>query len=927
MRSFLLLLSVLFCSSFLYAQTSSIDGRIVDGDDAPIRGVHVRLTFPADTVTRYITTTYLDGTFNLPHVEYHSYELEISYVGFQKIERRLVVNSSRVDLGTLTLLQTAIPLREVVAEGRIPPAVQKGDTTEYVAKAFKTNPDAVAEDLLTKMPGITVDGTTVKAKGEEVQRVLIDGRAYFGDDPTVALKNLPAEVIEKIQVFDQKSDQSQFSGFDDGQSVRTLNIVTRQRGKNMRFGKFSAGAGENELYLLGFSYNYFNNATRLSFLGSSNNLNQQGFTGQDILGIPSFQGTRGGMGGPGGGGPGGGGSGGGQSDFSVGQQGGLNKTHSIGSNYADSLGDDGAFHASYFGDRIDNTNTQTVHREYFSSGSEGNQYDETSNSTGKNFNHRINSKIDWSLDAANSIVVTPVISFQSNRTSKAVDAVSTTAGGSLLGSTSTLNDASLFGHNVSANVLLRHRFLTLGRTLSLNVAISENRKNSDAITRSTTSYASTLLGESDTLNQRAQELTKGYSVSTSLMYTEPVGEKSQLQINYSPSYSKNSSDKRTYDFNRDLDGYMDFNTSLSNAYEDEYTTQNTGIGWHYGDKKTRLSASVAYQSAVLNGSQTYPTETSIRRKYEDVLPDAMLMFNLSSNTNIHVMYRASTKAPGISQLQDVVDNTNPLLLTSGNPNLKETYTHSLLVRFGTTAAQKGRSFFMFMNGTYSRNYIGKSVLLASADTVLPSGLELASGTQLTTPANFDGYYSGQVFMTFGFPFDLVSSTLNTNLGYNYSRTPGSYNGVTSLSNISAANAGFALGSNISEDVDFTLSYNGTYNYTRNSQRSSQNTKYYMQTVGVRFVWTMFSSLVLRNDLSSTAYAGVTNSSQQGTVLWATSLAKKFLENNAGELRLTVNDVLGQNKSYQRTTTESYVEDQHNTTLTRYVLLTFLYTIR
>ncbi|MBI3193809.1 MAG: carboxypeptidase-like regulatory domain-containing protein [Ignavibacteriae bacterium] len=291
--TFLVLLSFLCLQ--LYSQTANLTGNIIDNKSKkPIIGAHVKITHRRDTTQSNIVASDTNGVFTFTNIRFGGYAVEVSSIGFTKLKTFVRVTEPNVNAGELILTETEIPVDEVVIEETAPRAFQKGDTTEFNARAFKINKDAVAEDLVAKMPGVTVEQGTVKSQGEEVRRVLVDGKQFFGEDPTVALRNLPAEVIDKIQIFDKQSDQAQFTGFDDGQAVKTMNVVTRPERRMGTFGKSYAGMGDAGKYLAGGNLNHFQQGRRLSILALSNNINQQNFSQQDLVGVMSG----GGRGGP-----------------------------------------------------------------------------------------------------------------------------------------------------------------------------------------------------------------------------------------------------------------------------------------------------------------------------------------------------------------------------------------------------------------------------------------------------------------------------------------------------------------------------------------------------------------------------------------------------------------------------------------------------
>ena len=930
------------------AQTAGLSGRIVDRKTGqPIPGAHIKLTNESDTSQTYLATSGADGTFLLTGLPARAYKLEATFVGYAPFLKTYTLDKRSIDAGDLALSQIAIPQPEVVVEGKVPPAVQKTDTTEYNAGAFKTHPDATAEELVAKMPGITVDNGSVKAQGEDVGQVLVDGKPFFGSDPTLALRNLPADAIEKIQVFDKLSDQAEFTGFDDGQSVKTINMITRRDKRNQQFGKSYAGYGDAGKYLTGGGFNFFHNDTRLSLIGISNNVNQQNFSQQDLLGVlgnsnqrgfsagGGFSGRRTRGGGGGGGGGFGGGGGGGQfqggsgnaSNFLVGQQNGITTTNSIGTNYTDSWGSQLAVSQSYFFNLADGRNDQALRRQYFGTPDSTILYNEHTNGETRNSNHRIDSRVEYTVDSSNSLVVQPRLYFQNNHSSNLLTGVNTLATEALVNETETSSETGTSGYNLSNHVVFRHKFASPGRTVSLDVGMGLNRKEGTGTLRSTSGFFLDSSAVRDTLDQQTPLLTDGWSITPRLAYTEPAGGNGLLQFTYNPSYSKNSSDNRSFLYDIRTGGYTIPDIQLSNLFSNEYSTQNAGVGYRLRATGLNLMGGVSYQVASLRGEREFPTSTRVDRTFYNVLPNAMLTYNFGEHTNLRLFYRTSTKPPDISQLQDVVDNSNTLLLKTGNPELKQSFSQTFVSRFGLTSLEKGNSFFVLFSVTRTSDFIGNSTITAARDTMVTGGIALNRGTQLTLPVNLDGDWNVNSFLTYGLPVNLIKSNLNFTSGFTYTRTPGLIGGSLNLAGVSTVSAGTVISSNINEDVDFTLSYTGNYSVSRNTLVADQNSNYFYHTAGVRLNLIFWEGLVFRNETTNMLYNGLSGGFNQNYVLWNLSLAKKLFENQRGELRGSVTDLLNQNTSVSRTVTETYLEDRQNQALGRYLMLSFTYTLR
>ena len=337
-----LVFAFLLVSLSSFAQTYSISGRIADfKDTSALIGVTVILKDGNDTslTTGLGAATDVNGRFKIDDVAPGKYLLHLEYVGYRSQNKMVEIADKDFSVGTLAMKMTSNELKGVTVAGKQIRAEQNGDTTSFHADAFKVNPDATAEDLITKMPGVSSDNTGVKVNGESVQQVYVDGKPFFGTDPTLGVKNLPAEIVDKVEIFDQLSDQSQFTGFDDGNSQKTMNFVTKKDKRTGEFGKIYGGYGTDGTFLGGESFNSFEGDRRISIIELSNNVNQQNFSSQDLLGVSSGSGGGGRGGGAfGGGGGNSGGGGSASSNFLTGQQAGITTTHSAGINYSDQWG-------------------------------------------------------------------------------------------------------------------------------------------------------------------------------------------------------------------------------------------------------------------------------------------------------------------------------------------------------------------------------------------------------------------------------------------------------------------------------------------------------------------------------------------------------------------------------------------------------------
>jgi len=921
--------------SMIVASTASaqgtIHGKILDESREPLPGVLVRLKVPTDTLRQFITGTDLDGTFKFSGIPSQTYRLVAIAVGRGTLTTTFRFDGSNLDLGDLIMMEAPVAVQGVTIEGRIPPAIQAGDTTNYAAISVKVNEDATMGNLLSKLPGMVVSNGTVTVGGETVQQVLIDGKPYFGQDPAIALQNIPAGIIDRIQVYDQESDQAKFTGFDDGQDIKTINIITRRPYGDQQFGKIGGGFGEDQRYDGMGNVNLFDGDERISLLGSSNNTNQLDFSTQDILGVVStnnrvlMPGMALAVGAARGANPFGTSGGVSANNQLVGQQQGINTTSLLGANALDSLAHGLFAQGSYFFNQVNNQNIQADHRVYLLNGDSTSLYNQNSNVASRNFNNRISGRMDYWPDESDGLTVLPVLYFQSNRSNNLLGA-STYGNNSELqsnSSTNTLND----GYNMSGHVIYRHRFDLPMQTISLNVGAGSNQKQTNGSLSSSNINSGLDNVPGDSISQQLNYFSNTQTVSANLIYTQPLAVNAMVGLFYNPSFTRNTASKRAYNFDPATGQFTNLDVPLSNDYSDNYTTQNVGIGYLWRGTGLNLMGYLSYQYSELQGFDSTSSITNMDKKSGAFLPMALLIYQMPEGKFLRVFYRTYIVAPAVTQLQPVVNNSNPLLLTAGNPNLTQSYTQSLMARYNLTRPGRAQTISMFLYANYTNSYFGNDYIIPSSDTVLSNGTSISKGAQLTYPVNLDGYWNIRSFFTFGFPFDLISSALNLNAGVTYTRTPGIVNGIRSASKTIGPSGGFVVASNISRDFDFTISYTGNYNFARNTLLPEGSNNYYSHTASVNWYWQFWNGIVLNNQVSNELTSGLASGYNQDIVLWNISLGKKFFTNDRGELQLSVNDLLGQNKNVQRTVTDTYIDDTNNEVLTRYVMLTFSYTLR
>ncbi|HJH65709.1 MAG TPA: outer membrane beta-barrel protein [Bacteroides mediterraneensis] len=924
MRRCIFILLYSLCSVTLMAQ--SLSGTVTDKTTKEgLISATVQLV-SSDGKSSY-TSTDLNGGFQFKKLQPGTYTLQVTYVGYKPYKEKQTFAEGQQKEIKIEMAEDAQLLGEISVQGRATRAEQKGDSLLYNAEAFQVMMGSSAEDLLAKMPGIVVEGGTIQAQGEQVQKVLVDGKEFFDGDVNLAIKNLPSDIIASIEVFDKKSEQAEFTGFDDGEEIKTINIVTKNGFRQGTFGEVSGGYGTDDRYKVNGNLNFFNDDRRISVLGMSNNVNQQNFSQEDLAGVMSAGSSGRGRGGRGGrsGGKSGGTGGSSTSNFMVGSLGGVTSANGVGLNYVDQWGEKWKVTGSYFFNQSDNLTQQQTDREYFESVLPGMTYNEYQENSMKNWNHRFNMKLDYQMTERTSLQFRPTLSFQNN------DSYGLLQGQNLAnGTTESETETTSFGknnaYNIGADLILRHRFLKEGRTLSL--MLSGAMRNTDGDTY--TDYLNTLYGlelspVTDDYSQWKQTLNQQYTLRSNLSYTEKLTDNLQLQLGYKMSYTDSENDKKTYDRSAVTDLYDQLDESLSNEYQSGYLTQAGNVGLRY--RASRLSAmlGVDAQWADLKGDLVYPQPDELSHNYFSVLPSFTLRYSLDRTNSFQLRYRSRSSSPSVTDLQNVIDNSNPLFLSAGNPNLDQQVSHTANLRYLRTT-KSGHTFIAMVGATIQQDYVADSTFTAKEDVALSPTVTLNKGSQFTRPVNLDGYYSLQSMVTYGFPVDFIRSNINFSLSANYANVPTIFDGVESRTRELNLIPKLIIGSNISKNLDFTASYSAGISKMFSSLDTAAESDYVTHTAAAKLGWTFFWGLTFRSTFNYVGYTGL-DTDTEDYFLWNLSLGKKFLKNNAAEIRIEAFDVLKQNQAFTHRTGSNYYDYVNCNVLQPYAMISFVYTIR
>jgi hypothetical protein len=942
----LLLLLCLASGAQAQTPTFTIKGTVADSsDNSMLAGVTVTATRMRDSL-RIGTFTDSLGRFVLKNVQPGFYLVAFDYVGY-KTKRRPARAMQDVDLGSVQLVASDVKLKGITVEDQVAPVTMKGDTAQFNAQAFKTNKDATAEDLIRKMPGMEVQGGQVRAQGENVTRVLVDGRPFFDNDPSAVLRNMPAEMIDRVQTFDDPGQQASFSGFTDGNTSRTMNIITRADRRQGNFGRAAAGVGTPSVYRAEGTLNNFKGPRRITLLGQSNNINQQNFSLEDILGGSGFGGGRGmamlagggGGGGAGfaqgfGGGQGGGGAGGAAAatNFLVSSANGISQTNAAALNFQNDWGKKAKVSGSYFYNNNFNRNDQRLERTFNLANVAGQAYNESSQQRSSGNTHRINGQLEYTFDSTNSIIARVRATAQNNITDFPVLGLTQrpqlTGGLQPINQTDNRQFSAGSGYNWTVDALYRHRFAKRGRTFSYNVVGGTNNNvNDNVLTASNTFFLPTTTTTNLVQNTRVRN--NGYTLFNNASYTEPLGKNSQMELSYGLTFNQNQSVRETTDGLTTSPTFGRIDTALTNNLSSLSTTHQPRVGYRWQKGKWQVTGRLAYNIATLDINRLFPTQGTTRPMFYNVLPNITLQYNNGRAQSFRLFYFTSVNLPNVSQLQDVVNNSNPLAPSVGNPSLRQSQQHTFVLRYSKFSIASGSFFNIGMFGGFTQNFVATQTTLVTTPTTLPNGFVVQPGAQLTQPTNIDGFVNLRAFTVYGRQLKKIKSNLNLSGNVGYTRTPGFINGEVNYANNITTGAGITLSSNISEYVDFTLTSNPSVNFVRNTLNANQNGTYYNFANTGRLDWRIgkAKAWLVQPEATHTAYSGYSPGFNPSFVVGSLGIGRKLFAKQQGEIKVYAFDIFNQNNNIRRNVTETFVEDAQSLVLRQYVMVIFTWTLR
>lgn len=889
-KFFFCTLLLLFCACIYAQNTGSIKGRLTDTTGKQsLKDASLTVLDFKDSTLEVFTLAKEDGSFEINGIGFGTYLLHISFQGFEPVYQTITLSKTTavLQLGNINLKQSFNDLGNVTVT-QSPITIRK-DTIEYNASSFKTKPNSVVEDLLKKLPGVDVDKSgAVKAQGEAVQRVLVDGKRFFGDDPKLATRNLPPDIVDKIQVFDDLSDQSKFTGFDDGNRVKTINITTKKDKRKGYFGKAVAGAGNEDTYDEHLNVQRMNGNQQISLTGQGNNINKQGFTAQDFLG------GRGGVRAAGGG---------------------LTTTLAGGMNYRDSWSKNADVNGSYFYNNQQShaaSNSLTQNILTADSATFNNQ---TRSSVRTNENNRMNFNWEQKIDSTNSLIFRPNISFQHTSPVSSANTLTTAgAGGKFINQSASRSNGVNSGYNISgANLQFRHRFGKKGRTISIDLGISANSNNGQGYNYAINQF-SVPVAKTDTINQYYSSTSNGFTFSPTISYTEPLGKNQMLELNYNYSNTRNNSVNNTYRYNNLSKGYTAFDSLFSNSYSHNNESGRASLHYRIQNTKYNLSFGTGIQFTEQN---SFNSTKNIRviNKFTNYTPTINFQYIFAKAKTLRFNYTGRTGQPTVNQLQPLTTTSDSINFQVGNPNLKPQFTHSARLLYQSYNPVTQHVLLITINASTTVNDIQSSII------------QNPNGGKTTTAVNLDGTYNIAGYVNYGFPLRTPKSNLNFTTNVNYSQAQTLVNNNSNYTRNTTISQTIKWTTNLKNNFDMNFGSTTTYTIAHNTLQASQNANYYAETLSTEITGYTNNGWILSADFDYT-YSGNHAAGYNTSVpLLNPSIAKQFLKDKAGELRLSIFDLFNQNVSVTRTITGNTIQDLRSNVLTRYAMLTFTYNLR
>ena len=898
----LLMLLMILLSPIAFAQQSGVNvtGSVVEqGSDTPIEQATVRLLNVKDSAMVRGVVSARNGSFTLKNVKKGSYLLHITFIGYDPLYQPLQITGKKnpVNVGKLELSDGAIELGEAVVIGKAPEVTVRNDTVEYNADSYKVTEGSVLEDLLKKMPGVEVDSEgKITVNGKEVKKVMVDGKEFFSDDPKVASKNLPAKMIDKLQVLDKKSDMAQMTGFDDGEEETVINLTVKPGMKQGWFGNAYGGYGSKDRYEGNAMVNRFVNNDQITFMGGANNTNNMGFSD---LASTMFSGM--------------GGGGGRRGGFGAGS--GITSSGNAGLNFSkefkpDKLTLGGNTRYSH----SDNDARSKSDRQNILPGDSSSYDNSEAMSRTKSDNFGVDFRLEWKPDTMTQLIFRPSFSLSHSMNDNFSDATTLDNERDTVNTNKSSNYSESNGYNLNASIDFSRKLNNKGRVFSATLSGGNSDSYSDGMNRSDIVYFNqTDALKNSIIDQRSRYDNKGFNYRAYVSWVEPIGHNNFIQATYSISQRKQEALKNVY--NQDADGiYNVLDSAYSQSYRNNFISQRASLSFKSQREKFNYTIGLNLDPSY-SSSENFVGDTTlskITRKVVNLSPMAQFNYMFDKRTNLRIMYNGRTSQPSMTQLQPVADISDPTNITIGNPDLNPRYTNNVFIRFQQFTPEKQRAFMIMANGSYIIN-----------DIVSYTSYNQETGVKTTTYKNVNGNYSGNVRMMLNTPLKNKKFSINSMTMASFANSNGYINEEknTNRNLILSERGGIDFRSSY---LDLGVNGNIRYNATSNSLQKENNQNTFNYGAGGYTTIYLPLDFKIESDVNWSTNSGYGDGFKQNEVLWNASASKSFLKNNQGTLRFKIYDILQQRSNISRSVTASYIQDSEYNTLGSYFMVHFIY---
>ncbi|PKQ46929.1 outer membrane beta-barrel protein [Confluentibacter flavum] len=881
--------------SFSQVKSFKVQGKLISEDEkTPLESATVYLERAKDSTMVTYTITDRAGNFSLENrTDEAELGMFISFVGYQTHFQKVKIDNKEINLGTINLKTDIDALDEIIVRST-PPITVKQDTLEFNVRSFKTKKDANVEDLLRELPGVEIDEEgTITVNGKEVNRIFVNGKPFFGDDPTITTRNLTKDIVEKIQILDTKSKDQAFTGETVTGDNKTINLVIKEENNKGVFGRVAAGLGTDEHYEYAGMYNYFDNDQRISVLAGGNDINSPGFSFGEIRQMFGGGNT---------------GFGGGRS-FGGGQ--GITESQNFGGNYADKFGESTDLSANYFYSGSNSENKTLSNRENILPDSRYFTTSESASFTDSD-SHSANVEFDIEVDPTLLINIQPSFRYSKSTTVYTEDESSSDDNNTLLNESTSASNVENIGKNFSNDLDITKRFGTNGSFLRFSIDNQINTTESDDFLNSETTFFQD--SSRDVLREQYTDGdSKSNQFSSSLTYRVPlIGKEFFAEFQYNYSNNKQENIKSTFDRDSGTGEYSDFNTDQSTDFEYTNKAQTPSLELEYRKENWSASIETSYIFRTLENNDGLRPNLSLTRDFEAVELNSRFRYSFSPQASLTVGYNLNNNVPQLSQLQPFVNVSNPLNTIVGNPELEPENAHRVYVNYNTFDFQKGTGFYGYFNANFQNNQV-------VSKTTIDENLQ-----RETTYANVNGAYNINGYASLNKKVTIDSlRTLNFGVGINPNirRSINFNNGIQYSS----------LNTTLSPSIDLRLVWRDvleiapTYSlsYTKNTfDIDNFNTQEFISHNMILNTATFLpKGFEWRNDIRFNYNPNIADGFQKSAWFWNSSLAYSVLKDQ-GTVTLKVYDLLNQNTNARRVATQNYIEDTQSTVLTQYFMLSF-----